>query len=81
VCPALRKKPHQSLSPPEQNEESKATSAVPHTAKEKSSDPFAPPYNENLYVGEVKDEEYGEEYVVLVSTYSISRSSSFKMTN
>ena len=29
-------------------------------------DPFAPPYNENLYIGEVIDEEEDAEYVVLV---------------
>lgn len=29
-------------------------------------DPFAPPYNENLYVGDLKDEYSGEEYAVLV---------------
>ena len=29
-------------------------------------DPFAPPYNQNLYIGEVIDEEEDAEYVVLV---------------
>ncbi len=35
--------------------------------KEKRGDVFKPPYNPNLYVGEVQDEEEGTEYVVLVS--------------
>ncbi len=35
--------------------------------KEQRPDPFKPPYNPNLYVGELKDEEEGTEYVVLVS--------------
>ncbi len=29
-------------------------------------DPFAPPYVPNLYIGELKDEEEGDEYAVLV---------------
>ena len=36
----------------------------------KRSDPFKSPYNSNLYVGELKDEEEGTEYVVLVSGYA-----------
>ena len=32
----------------------------------KKSDPFAPPYVPNLHVGELKDEQEGDEYVVLV---------------
>lgn len=35
--------------------------------KEKRGDVFEPPYNPNLYVGELQDEEEGAEYVVLVS--------------
>jgi len=30
-------------------------------------DPFAPPYNVNLLIGDLKDEEAQEEFVVLVS--------------
>jgi ATP adenylyltransferase len=30
-------------------------------------DPFLPPYVPDLYVGELKGEEPGEDYVVLVS--------------
>ena len=29
-------------------------------------DPFMPPYNTNLHVGDLKDEESQEEFVVLV---------------
>lgn len=35
--------------------------------KEKRADVFKPPYNPNLHVGELRDEEEGTEYVVLVS--------------
>lgn len=35
--------------------------------KEKRTDVFKPPYNPNLYIGELRDEEEGNEYVVLVS--------------
>jgi hypothetical protein len=34
---------------------------------EKRTDVFKPPYNPNLYVGELRDEEESNEYVVLVS--------------
>lgn len=33
----------------------------------KPPDPFDPPYNPNLFLGELKDEEEGLEYAVLVS--------------
>lgn len=35
--------------------------------KERPGDVFKPPYNPNLYVGELRDEDEGTEYVVLVS--------------
>ena len=35
--------------------------------KEKRTDVFKPPYNPNLYVGELQDEEEGTEYAILVS--------------
>jgi hypothetical protein len=41
--------------------------AVEHQKEEKRADVFKPPYNPNLYVGELQDEEEGTEYVVLVS--------------
>jgi len=34
-------------------------------------DPFAPPYNANLYIGELKDQESEEEFVVLLNKYSV----------
>jgi len=37
--------------------------------KERRGDPFKPPYNPNLYVGELRDEDEGTEYVVLVSEF------------
>jgi len=44
---------------------------IPHfeadRQKEKSADVFKPPYNPNLYIGELKDEEQSAGYVVLVS--------------
>lgn len=40
---------------------------MPEREKEKRGDVFKPPYNANLYVGELQDEEKGTEYVVLVS--------------
>jgi len=59
LCPALLQKP---------------SSPTPHLElgeKEKRSDPFKSPYNPNLYVGELKDEEEGTEYVVLLNKYSV----------
>ncbi|TFY80467.1 hypothetical protein EWM64_g3545 [Hericium alpestre] len=37
----------------------------------KGVDPFLPPYNPQLYVGELKDEEEGIEYVILLNKYSV----------
>ena len=40
------------------------------TLTERRGDVFKPPYNPNLYVGELRDEEdEGTEYVVLVSEF------------
>jgi ATP adenylyltransferase len=41
--------------------------------KVKRADVFKPPYNPNLYVGELRDEEEGTEYAVLVSWVILSR--------
>ncbi|KAI0270762.1 hypothetical protein BGY98DRAFT_1091270 [Russula aff. rugulosa BPL654] len=38
---------------------------------EAGDDVFKPPYNPNLYVGELKDEDEGTEYVVLLNKYSV----------
>lgn len=35
-------------------------------SKSTQSDPFAPPYVPNLLLGEVRDEQEGTEYVILV---------------
>lgn len=59
LCPALLQKP---------------SLPTPHFdlgAEKKQSDPFKPPYNPNLYVGELKDEEEGTEYAVLLNKYSV----------
>lgn len=57
VCPALQKKPTLPVAhfEPEHDGEAKP---------EGKSDPFKPPYNPNLFLGEVQTE--GKEYVVLV---------------
>jgi ATP adenylyltransferase len=39
------------------------------TLNERGDDVFKPPYNPNLYVGELRDEDEGTEYVVLVSEF------------
>ncbi|KAI0062878.1 ATP adenylyltransferase [Artomyces pyxidatus] len=58
LCPALLQKP---------------TLPTPHfnqTSNDKL-DPFKAPYNPNLYVGELKDDEEGVEYVVLLNKFSV----------
>jgi sulfate adenylyltransferase (ADP) / ATP adenylyltransferase len=47
--------------------------------KKKHTDVFSSPYNPNLYVGELRDEEEGREYVVLVSILLYMWSSSVAM--
>lgn len=45
-------------------------STLTEREKEKRGDDvFKPPYNPNLYVGELRDEDEGTEYVVLVSEF------------
>ncbi|KAG8742671.1 bifunctional AP-4-A phosphorylase/ADP sulfurylase [Ceratobasidium sp. 414] len=51
TCPALQNKP---------------TLPAPDFVKHDKPDPFAPPYVTDLYVGELKDELDGDEYVILV---------------
>ncbi|KAI0330995.1 hypothetical protein GY45DRAFT_1249770 [Cubamyces sp. BRFM 1775] len=65
LCPALQNKPR--LPTPDFSEDAP-------TAKEqekKRHDPFAPPYVPNLYLGEVRDEAEGNEYVILFNKYSV----------
>ncbi|KAF5370748.1 hypothetical protein D9758_001877 [Tetrapyrgos nigripes] len=62
LCPALQKKP-----------EPLKTSPVPSAKSEKPVDPFSPPYNPNLFVGYLPDQEQGEDeaYAVLMNKYSV----------
>ncbi|KAF7321788.1 ATP-transf domain-containing protein [Mycena kentingensis (nom. inval.)] len=55
LCPALQKKPTQSHTP---------------IAAKPKVDPFLPPYN-TLLVGELRDADSEEEYVVLLNKYSV----------
>jgi len=63
LCPALQQKPN--LPTPHFNSGPQLPSGKP--------DPFAPPYIPSLYLGEIKDEEEGTEYVVLFNKYSVVR--------
>ncbi|PPQ87455.1 hypothetical protein CVT25_008191 [Psilocybe cyanescens] len=57
LCPALQNKP---------------VLPTPHfEIKNLKYDPFAPPYNANLLVGELKDVESQEEFVVLLNKYAV----------
>lgn len=60
LCPALLEKP--ALPTPH---------FEPAVGDHDKSDPFKSPYNPNLYIGELKDEEEGTEYVVLLNKYSV----------
>ncbi|KAH9992621.1 HIT-like domain-containing protein [Russula vinacea] len=62
LCPALLEKPEMPTTHIDGREKAK---------KEKRGDVFEPPYNPNLYVGELQDEEEGAEYVVLLNKYSV----------
>ncbi|KAI0630099.1 ATP adenylyltransferase-domain-containing protein [Trametes polyzona] len=65
LCPALQNKPQ--LPTPDFSKD-----APPAAEQEKKRpDPFAPPYVPNLYLGEVRDEEDGAEYVILFNKYSV----------
>jgi len=59
ICPALQHKPTpKSLASSLEN-------------GGKIFDPFAPPYNVNLHVGDLREEESQEEFVVLLNKYSV----------
>ncbi|KAJ7217762.1 ATP adenylyltransferase-domain-containing protein [Mycena pura] len=62
LCPALQNKP--ALPTPH-------FAAQDTTLSKSKPDPFLPPYNPNLYVGELRDEDSAEEYVVLLNKYSV----------
>ncbi|KAF9478822.1 ATP adenylyltransferase [Pholiota conissans] len=63
LCPALQHKaiPPKSITDPE----------PAYDDRRKDQNPFAPPYNKNLYIGELKDEETQEEFVLLLNKYSV----------
>ncbi|EIN11713.1 ATP adenylyltransferase [Punctularia strigosozonata HHB-11173 SS5] len=61
LCPALQKKPKE----PSVHFDPKVDGSG------KKPDPFAPPYIPNLYVGELRDEEEGQEYVVLLNKFCV----------
>ncbi len=54
------------VDPKEAPEAAADTGVALNASGGKAFDPFAPPYNQNLFVGELKDERSGEEYAVLV---------------
>ncbi|KAJ6500173.1 ATP adenylyltransferase-domain-containing protein [Mycena vitilis] len=64
LCPALQNKP--TLPIPDFTAQDNAP--APST---KGSDPFLPPYNPNLYIGELRDDDNAEDYVVLLNKYSV----------
>ncbi|TEB30343.1 hypothetical protein FA13DRAFT_1733653 [Coprinellus micaceus] len=62
LCPALQKKPAE----PEPHFDIETTKSEVIADRGDKVDPFAPPYDPHLYVGELKDEPSEEEFVVLV---------------
>ena len=66
LCPALQKKPN--LPSPRFEVETTASEAAADNTK---IDPFAPPYNPQLHVGDLKDELTEEEFVILVSFHEM----------
>ncbi|KAL1941971.1 hypothetical protein VTO73DRAFT_6501 [Trametes versicolor] len=65
LCPALQNKPR--LPTPDFSADAPAV----EEKEKKKPDPFAPPYVPNLYLGEVRDAEEGDEYVILFNKYSV----------
>jgi len=65
LCPALLQKPDMPTVHFERDRRER------EKEKETRRDVFEPPYNPNLYVGELRDEEEGTEYVVLLNKYSV----------
>ncbi|KAH9859105.1 ATP adenylyltransferase-domain-containing protein [Lenzites betulinus] len=68
LCPALQDKPP--LPTPHFDGDAPQLGDAPKTEKTKP-DPFAPPYVPNLFLGEVRDEEEGDEYAILFNKYSV----------
>jgi len=69
LCPALQHKP--ALPTPHFSNDLIDSEITLETPKGKKSDPFLPPYNKNLHVGDLKDELSQEEYTVLLNKYSV----------
>ncbi|KAI0821707.1 ATP adenylyltransferase-domain-containing protein [Trametes gibbosa] len=69
LCPALQDKPP--LPTPDFSADADAAPAERQEEEKKRPDPFAPPYVPNLYLGEVRDEADGDEYVILFNKYSV----------
>ncbi|KAI1785774.1 HIT-like protein [Ganoderma leucocontextum] len=65
LCPALQNKPR--LPTPDFSPDAPS----PEEQEKKRHDPFAPPYNPNLLLGEVRDEGEGNEYVILFNKFSL----------
>ncbi|RDB24926.1 Diadenosine 5',5'''-P1,P4-tetraphosphate phosphorylase 2 [Hypsizygus marmoreus] len=68
LCPALQKKPQLPTPDLEADPSAKADLTVPN--EKKLVDPFTPPFNPNLHIGDLCDED-GEEYVVLLNKYAL----------
>ncbi|KAJ7495961.1 ATP adenylyltransferase-domain-containing protein [Mycena galericulata] len=62
LCPALQNKPH--LPTPH-------FTGQDDTPLKTKGDPFEPPYIPNLLVGDLRDEDNAEDYVVLLNKYSV----------
>ncbi|KAL5523889.1 hypothetical protein ACEPAG_8062 [Sanghuangporus baumii] len=72
LCPALQQKPR--LPTPHFDDEQSAANEHGMYRVDKrpeKPDPFAPPYIPNLLVGELRDEEEGEEFAILLNKYSV----------
>ncbi|KAG5647029.1 hypothetical protein DXG03_001399 [Asterophora parasitica] len=68
LCPALQKKPELPTPDLEHNPVAKAAQADERETKR--VDPFLPPYNPNLHIGDLKEED-GAEYVLLLNKYAL----------
>ncbi|KAJ2918606.1 hypothetical protein MD484_g1815, partial [Candolleomyces efflorescens] len=66
LCPALQKKPN--LPSPRFEVDTTASEAAADSTK---IDPFAPPYNPQLHVGDLRDELTEEEFVILLNKFSV----------
>jgi len=66
LCPALQHKP--ALPTPHLDSVESTAAATPAGKK---LDPFAPPYNPQLHVGDLRDEEGGDEYAILLNKYAV----------